>query len=155
MKCDDGKLLRNTIIFSNYLSRKYLSENEIIKFRYEPLKSFRELKKYIDNINVENNQLKAFIINIKQKLSDLEYKRKNLEKLLIKNEIEYKEILIKVEKAKKIKLALFKLRNNNKNISTKKESRLINSKNNTNLLIDINNKRNIFNTLDIYSKLKR
>ena len=166
--CNDGKLLRNTIIFANYLLRKYLSKNKTKIYRYEPVKTLRELKSYVDNINDENNILKALIINLKQKQSDLKYKRKNLEKLITKSKIEYKELLIKLEKAKKIQLTLFKSKNNNKylefeksdieenklsnkNIYNEKDSKLIKSKSYNNFKTDINNKGNLFKTIDHYN----
>lgn len=166
--CNDGKLLRNSIIFANYLLRKYLSKNKKKIYRYEPVKTFRELKSYVDNFNDENNILKALIINLKQKQSDLKYKRKNLEKMITKSKIEYKELLIKLEKAKKIQLTLFKSKNNNKyfefeksdieenklsnkNIYNEKDSKLIKSKSYNNFKTDINNKGNLFKTIDHYN----
>ena len=152
---NEGKLLRNTIVFTNYLSRKYLIENKKNNYRYEPVKTFRELKNYIDNLNFENNSLKALLINLKQKQSDLKYKRKNLEYILKKSKIEYKELLLKLEKAKKIQLDLFKSKNNiNKNIENTKEYKLIKSKSNNNLKFKINNKDNLFNTIEYYNNSK-
>ncbi len=152
---NEGKLLRNTIVFTNYLSRKYLIENKKNNYRYEPVKTFRELKNYIDNLNFENNSIKALLINLKQKQSDLKYKRKNLEYILKKSKIEYKELLLKLEKAKKIQLDLFKSKNNiNKNIENTKEYKLIKSKSNNNLKFKINNKDNLFNTIEYYNNSK-
>ena len=152
---NEGKLLRNTIVFTNYLSRKYLIENKKNNYRYEPVKTFRELKNYIDNLNFENNSLKALLINLKQKQSDLKCGRKNLEYILKKSKIEYKELLLKLEKAKKIQLDLFKSKNNiNKNIENTKEYKLIKSKSNNNLKFKINNKDNLFNTIEYYNNSK-
>ena len=155
-QCIDGKLLRNTIVFGNYLSRKYLYHNKNKNYRYDPVNSFRDLKNLIDNIKFDNNRLKAMVINLKQKQIDLKTKRKNLEYLMNKRKMEYNELLSKLEKAKKIQLTIFKSKNNKLKSLEKIESNknLIKSKSNKNLKIEINNKDDLFKTIDNYKNTK-
>ena len=130
-ECIDGKLLRITIVFANYLSRKYLSKNKNKKYRYAPVNTFRDLKSLIDNIKSDNYRLKGIIINLKQKQSDLKMKSKNLENLQNKRKMEYYELLKKLETAKKVQLKLLKSKNNNLKIfNTEEKNRIITPTNN-------------------------
>ena len=145
--CIDGKLLRITIVFANYLARKYLSQNKNKKYRYDPVNSLRDLKSLIDNIKFDNYRLKGMIINLRQKQLDIKIKHKNLENLQKKRKMEYHELLKKLEMAKKVQLKLIKSNHNylkmfnsakrNEIIKTKK---IIKSHSKLKLKIENNNK---------------
>ena len=147
---NEGKLLRITIVFANYLSRKYLLKNKKKNYRYDPVNSFKDLKILIDKIKFDNNRLKAVIINLKQKQSDLKSKRKNLENLLQKRKNEYKDLLTKLEKAKKIQLSIFKskqIKNKKEDNSKESNKKLVRALSEKNIKVENNNKDNLFKTI--------
>ena len=102
--CNDSKLLRITISFANYLSRKYLKQKKC--YRYDPVNTFRDIKKLLDNQKFQNCQLEGVIKNLKQKQIDLKEKRKIMENLVQKSNLKYKALLKKLELAKSITSSL-------------------------------------------------
>ena len=156
-ECNDGRLLRNTVVFANYLSRKYLSHNKNKSYRYDPVASFKDIKSLIDNLKFDNHRLKGIILNLKHKQSDLNIRRKDLENLIKKGKIKYKELLQKFEMVKKINKSLHIFKNNNfKTLEIDKEnSNTLSKRNNTiksalkkTIQIQNNNKDKVFKSLD-------
>lgn len=154
--CYDGILLRITIVFANYLARKYLSHNKNKNYRYDPVSSFRDIKSLIDNKNFENYRLKGVIEDLKKKKSDLKMKKRDIENLLKKSKMKYYDLLRKLELAKKIQITSFKTQydnsktldvtNERKDIIQRKER--IKSSFPKSIKIENNNKDNIIKTLE-------
>ena len=99
-ECNEGKLLRNTIVFGNYLARKYLNKNKYDNYRYNPIKTFKDLKSFFDKINIKNYSLKNQFINLKHKFNELEKEKNHLENILINSKIKYNQFLDKLEISK-------------------------------------------------------
>ena len=71
-KSTEGKLLRNTIVFGNYLARKYLIQNnKDDNYRYNPIETFKNIKIYYDKIKIKNFGLKRKISNLQRRLEEL------------------------------------------------------------------------------------
>ena len=98
--CIEGKLLRNTIVFGNYLARKYLDKSKYDDYRYNPVKTFKDLKLFFDKINIKNYSLKNQYINLKHKFNELENEKNNLENIFVNSKIKYKQFLDKLEISK-------------------------------------------------------
>ena len=93
-KSTEGKLLRNTIVFGNYLARKYLIQNnKDDNYRYNPIETFKNIKIYYDKIKIKNFGLKRKISNLQRRLEELLSKRKNLEKSIHSRKINGKKFL--------------------------------------------------------------
>ena len=92
-KCNEGVLLRNTITFGNYLSRKYLNSNENENYRYNPLKAYKDFKIYFDKINIKNFSLKRKLNYLKSQLDELKKEKISMENILNKWEIKYNVLL--------------------------------------------------------------
>ena len=160
--CYDGILLRITIVFANYLARKYLSHNKNKNYRYDPVSSFRDIKSLIDNKNFENYRLKGVIEDLKKKKSDLKMKKRDIENLLKKSKMKYYDLLRKLELAKKIQITSFKTQydnsktldvtNERKDIIQRKER--IKSSFPKSIKIENNNKDNIIKTLELSHQKK-
>lgn len=161
-ECYDGILLRITIVFANYLARKYLSHNKNKNYRYDPVSSFRDIKSLIDNKNFENYRLKGVIEDLKKKKSDLKMKKRDIENLLKKSKMKYYDLLRKLELAKKIQITSFKTQydnsktidvtNERKDIIQRKER--IKSSFPKSIKIENNNKDNIIKTLELSHQKK-
>ena len=95
--CYDGVLLRETIVFGNYLVRRHLKQ-KINKYRYDPVGAFREIKSAIDAKEFENYQLSGVIKNLKQKNINSYLKIKELEHQVQKAKIKFQSLLTKFEK---------------------------------------------------------
>ena len=91
-KCKEGILLRNTIAIGNYISRKYLNSNKKEKYRYNPIKIYKEFKIYFDKINIKNFSLKRKFNYLKQKLDELEKENNIIEDRLNKWKLKYNEL---------------------------------------------------------------
>ena len=91
------KLLRETIAYSNMLIRKYLKNKNDL--RYDPVNTFKNLKKIMefkeDTINKLNDKIKNYEINIKQ----LEIENKKLKYNIQQLEILQDKILSKSKSA--------------------------------------------------------
>ena len=91
------KLLRETIAYSNMLIRKYLKNKNDL--RYDPVNTFKNLKKIMefkeDKINKLNDKIKNYEINIKQ----LEIENKKLKYNIQQLEILQDKILSKSKSA--------------------------------------------------------
>ena len=158
----DGILLRITIVFANYLARKYLSHNKNKNYRYDPVSSFRDIKSLVDNKNFENYRLKGVIEDLKKKKSDLKMKKRDIENLLKKSKMKYNDLLRKLELAKKIQITSFKTKydnfktvevaNEKKDIIQRKER--IKSSFPKSIKIENNNKDNIIKTLELSHQKK-
>ena len=93
-KSTEGKLLRNTIVFGNYLARKYLIQNnKDDNYRYNPIETFKNIKIYYDKIKIKNFGLKRKISNLQRRLEELLSQRKNLEKSIHSRKINGKKFL--------------------------------------------------------------
>ena len=92
-KCNEGVLLRNTITFGNYLSRKYLNSNKNENYRYNPLKAYKDFKIYFDKINIKNFSLKRKLNYLKNQLDALKKEKIIMENILNKWEIKYNVLL--------------------------------------------------------------
>ena len=92
-KCNEGVLLRNTITFGNYLSRKYLNSNKNENYRYNPLKAYKDFKIYFDKINIKNFSLKRKLNYLKSQLDELKKEKISMENILNKWEIKYNVLL--------------------------------------------------------------
>ena len=160
--CYDGILLRITIVFANYLARKYLSHNKNKNYRYDPVSSFRDIKSLIDNKNFENYRLKGVIEDLKKKKSDLKMKKRDIENLLKKSKMKYYDLLRKLELAKKIQITTFKtqydnpktvdLSNERKDIIQRSER--IKSSFPKTIKIENNNKDDMIKTLELSHQKK-
>ena len=146
----EGKLLRNTIVFGNYLARKYLGQNEKNeKYRYNTVETFKNIKLYFDKIKIKNFTSKGKLITLKRQFEELESKRKIMEKSLEQRTIKLLEYLDKLELTKKGKTVNQKIINNNNNYNTnniliKKNKRKSFSKEKLLLVDDIKNDEIIF-----------
>ena len=160
--CYDGILLRITIVFANYLARKYLSHNKNKNYRYDPVSSFRDIKSLVDNKNFENYRLKGVIEDLKKKKSDLKVKKRDIENLLKKSKMKYYDLLRKLELAKKIQITSFKTQyDNSKTLDVTNERKdmiqrreRIKSSFPKSIKIENNNKDNIFKTLELSHQKK-
>ena len=160
--CYDGKILRITIVFANYLARKYLTHNNK-SYRYDPLLSFRDIKTLIDNKKFENYRLRVLIQNLKKKQTDLKMKRRELENIFKKAKKKYDELFSRLELAKNIQLASFKSKYNDnfKTLDITNQVNDIKSERNKKrtksafikaLKIEDNNKGNIYKTIENKNK---
>ena len=171
----EGKLLRNTIVFGNYLARKYLElNNKNENDRFNPLKIFQNIKLFYDKLKNKNQSLKGKYTNLRVKLENLYSERKNLEKDFYETELKYKKIIDKVELSRKEKPKNNKLEydnifeENEKNQLFKKKKKIkslskekiieINDNNNDENLFEHTpnvNKKNKFFITDVNKFMKR
>ena len=148
----EGKLLRNTIVFGNYLARKYLElNNKNENDRFNPLKIFQNIKLFYDKLKNKNQSLKGKYTNLRLKLENLFTERKNLEKDFYETELKYKKIIDKVELSRKEKPKNNKLEydnifeENEKNQLFKKKKKIKSlSKEKIIEINDNNNDKNLF-----------
>ena len=130
-------LLRETIAYSNMMVRLYMKDK--INLRYEPVRTFKELKSLMERKEEE-------IFRLKEKIKDLEFKNNQLELNNKKLNSSIKHIQLQMN---------FNLRNkrmfNRKNQSSSTE-RILNIKNNTNYL---NEKNRILSAKNILSNEKK
>ena len=94
--CYTGVQLRNTIVLSNYLARKYLKQNKSL--RYDPSSTFRDIKSLIDRKEFQNCQLDGIIKNLIQKNSDSELKIYELKHQLQISKIKFETPLKKIQR---------------------------------------------------------
>ena len=84
-----GKLLRETVAYSNMILREYLqNKNKNNNLRYDPIKTFKELKNMIEEKEKIITTLNEIINSYKNKLNNKDSENKKLENSIKKLEIE-------------------------------------------------------------------
>ena len=130
-------LLRETIAYSNMMVRLYMKDK--INLRYEPVRTFKELKSLMERKEEE-------IFRLKEKIKDLEFKNNQLELNNKKLNSSIKHIQLQMN---------FNLRNKrmfNRKSQSSSTERILNIKNNTNYL---NEKNRILSAKNILSNEKK
>ena len=130
-------LLRETIAYSNMMVRLYMKDK--INLRYEPVRTFKELKNLMERKEEE-------IFRLKEKIKDLEFKNNQLELNNKKLNSSIKHIQLQMN---------FNLRNKrmfNRKSQSSSTERILNIKNNTNYL---NEKNRILSAKNILSNEKK
>ena len=130
-------LLRETIAYSNMMVRLYMKDK--INLRYEPVRTFKELKSLMERKEEE-------IFRLKEKIKDLEFKNNQLELNNKKLNSSIKHIHLQMN---------FNLRNKkiiNRKSQSSSTERILNIKNNTNYL---NEKNRILSAKNILSNEKK
>ena len=130
-------LLRETIAYSNMMVRLYMKDK--INLRYEPVRTFKELKSLMERKEEE-------IFRLKEKIKDLEFKNNQLELNNKKLNSSIKHIQLQMN---------FNLRNKrmfNRKSQSSSTERILNIKNNTNHL---NEKNRILSAKNILSNEKK
>ena len=130
-------LLRETIAYSNMMVRLYMKDK--INLRYEPVRTFKELKSLMERKEEE-------IFRLKEKNKDLEFKNNQLELNNKKLNSSIKHIQLQMN---------FNLRNKrmfNRKSQSSSTERILNIKNNTNYL---NEKNRILSAKNILSNEKK
>ena len=125
-------LLRETIAYSNMMVRLYMKDK--INLRYEPVRTFKELKSLMERKEEE-------IFRLKEKIKDLEFKNNQLELNNKKLNSSIKHIQLQMN---------FNLRNKrmfNRKSQSSSTERILNIKNNTNHL---NEKNRILSAKNIF-----
>lgn len=99
-KSKEGNLLRITIVFANYLARKYLTKNKEY-MRYNPVEAIKNIKLLLDKIKIQNFSLKRKEFILKDQLDELSLDKKNLESYLNEWKKKFKKLLLKIEISKR------------------------------------------------------
>ena len=98
----EGQLLRNTIVFGNYLARKYLEiNNKKENYRYNPVKTFQNIKLFFDNIKNKNLSLKGKYTNLRLKLENLYSEKQNLKNKFLEAKLNHEKFIDKIQLSKR------------------------------------------------------